>query len=170
MRRADRTALAFILVPLIPVALLRPLVADDFPTAFSDLSMRHVGSPGAMLSYSIALLALPGHRFLLARGWTGFLAYAALGPAAVAVAFLIRFLANILVVRSGLVFLPLAYTLKGLPEALAYGLFASTLFWLIARPDRPDKPQPSRPGALPNAAPSLTRTTTEGPPSDGSER
>ena len=170
MRRADRTALAFILVPLIAVALLGPLQAGDFPTAFSDLSPRNVGLPAAMLAYSIALLALPGHRFLLARGRTGFLAYAALGPAAVAVAFLIRFLANILVVRSGLVFLPLAYTLKGLPEALACGLVATALFWLIARPDRPDKPQASRPGALSMAPASLTKTTTEGPPLDGPAR
>ena len=134
---AVRTVLAFLLCPLLPGALLGlKFLVGGFPHVF----LWALGLAAALGYPPAFLLGLPAHLFLRARGWTGLVVYAALGSVLGLAGIVLPLLTGLGTpgpddppgVSSGAELLPLL---------AVCGVFASTAFWFITRPDRAYRPK-----------------------------
>ncbi len=132
MDRAARSGLAMVLVAPLPYVALQLIHANDMLPPTSLIGALWMLLLSALLGYpAVALIGVPVHLFLLKRGWTHIFIYALLA-AAVTFGFQ-RLLTGF--TRTSWTFL------QDKTEVGVYSVIGGALFWLIARPDRPDKPR-----------------------------
>lgn len=150
MDRAARSGFAMVLVAPLPYVALQLIHANDMLPPTSLIGALWMLLLSALLGYPVvALIGVPVHLFLLKRGWTSLFVYVLTWAA----------------VTSGYYELLVALRvdwnfLQDKAEVGVCGAMSGVLFWLIARPDRPDKSSQAGPRA------SAPATTDQSPPSD----
>lgn len=132
-----RTLIGFLVGPIAPGLLLAALALVTGSPLYVDFAL----GMSAQIGYPVALLfGVPTYFFLRRKGWVAIHSYIIVGAALVAIAMLIPF-AEVQITDGRLLTgpqfrNPLLGVPAMLPLAVFFGIIATSVFWLIARPDR----------------------------------